>query len=130
MSSGMSSGMSSSSDNKSNGSRGIYGARLNGFIQRGKNYSNASRNRGRSHSSSKSAKRSPENVWDSVSLPSNSVKFMGNSAMEWTFFAPKLKKKFLISKCWSLVEPPPGCLQAASDAVAGIGGRVGPALTS
>jgi hypothetical protein len=54
---------------------------------------------------------------------------MGNSAMEWTFFAPKLKKKFLISKCWSLVEPPPGCLQAASDAVAGIGGRVGPALT-
>jgi hypothetical protein len=54
---------------------------------------------------------------------------MGNSAMEWTFFAPKPKKKFLISKCWSLVEPPPGCLQAASDAVAGIGGRVDPALT-
>ncbi len=28
----MSSGMSSSSDNKSNGSRGIYGARMNGYI--------------------------------------------------------------------------------------------------
>ncbi len=101
-----------------------------GYIQRGKSNSNAFRNRNRSQSSNgKSAKRSPENVWDSVSPPSNSIKLMGNSAMEWTFFAPKIKKKFLISKCWSLVEPPPGCLQAASDAVAGIGGRVGPALT-
>jgi hypothetical protein len=94
----MSSGMSSSSDNKSNGSRGIYGARMNGYLERGKNNFNAFRSRGRSHSSNgkTSAKRSPENVWESVSLPSNAIKFMGNSAMEWTFFAPKLKKKFLI----------------------------------